>query len=378
MVKTILTLAFISLSVHISYSFYKLLQNKVDHMISGSTKKKSKTLPIIAVVVIAVAGAGYYYMQNKNAEPVTANEIAAAPANVETAAGEAQPKADAPATTPKIIAKEGEIIVKAGNPVVAKVDGKDITRVDVYRFIQTMPANMQQLPATTVYPLAMEQVINTRLVQNLANEADIIESDKFKAEMAVAKQQIARNLFLQDQVDKKITDGKIKKAYNDFIKKQPDVEERHARHILLKTEDKAKAVIKQLQAGGDFAGVAKDLSVGPTAAKGGDLGYFAKAEMVPEFSEAAFGLKKGDVLEAPVKTQFGWHVIKVEDIRQRAKPTLEQVKPAIQAELRREILEDLLKNWRKGAKIEQFDINGEALKKGANATGLVPPKAAAK
>jgi peptidyl-prolyl cis-trans isomerase C len=340
-------------------------------MTSGNTNKSNKTLPMIAVAVIAVAGAGYYFTQDKGVAPEITSEVAEATAEaaVETAAGEESP-------TP--VAKEGEMIVKAGNPVVAKVDGKDITRVDVYRFIQTMPAEMQQMPATTVYPMAMEQVVNTRLVQNMADAADITQSDAFKAEMEIAKQQISRNLFLQEEVDKKITESKVKKAYDEFIKKTPDVEERRARHILVETEDKAKAVIKQIQAGGDFAGVARELSVGPTAPKGGDLGYFAKTEMVPEFSNAAFGLEKGTVLETPVKTQFGWHVIKVEDIRQRAKPTLEQVTPSIQAELRRGILEELLKKWRKGAKIEQFDINGEPLKKGANATGLIPPKADAK
>lgn len=346
-------------------------------MTSGNTKKNNKTLPIIVVAVIAIALAGYYFTKDKGSLPYAPNETAEvatdAPANVETAAGD---KAEAPAPTPTPVAKEGEMIVEAGNPVVAKVDGKDITRVDVYRFIQTMPANMQQLPATTVYPIAMEQVINTRLVQNMADSADVTESKQFKAELEIAKQQIARNLFLQEQVDKKITDGKVKKAYSEIIKKIPDVEERRARHILLKTEDKAKAVIKQLKAGGDFVGIAKELSTGPTAVKGGDLGYFAKTEMVPEFANSVFGMEKDSILDTPVKTKFGWHVIRVEDIRARAKPTMDQLRPTIQADLRREILDDLIQKWRKSAKIEQFDINGDELKKGANATGLVPPKVA--
>jgi len=225
------------------------------------------------------------------------------------------------------------IKVEPGNPVVAKVDGKEITRVDVYRFIQTMPANIQQLPATAVYPMALEQVVNTRIVQNKAEESNVEETDEFKLELEMAKQQLERNVYLQNQVDKKITDGKLKSAYNEYIKKVPDVEERRARHILLEDESKA----------------------------------------VPEFSKSVFSMSKGDVTEAPVKTQFGYHVIKLEDVRKRPKPTMEQLTPALEAEMRRELLTEMMQDWRKSAKIEQFDINGKPLKEGANALGIVPP-----
>ena len=265
------------------------------------------------------------------------------------------------------------IKVEPGNPVVAKVDGKEITRVDVYRFIQTMPANIQQLPATAVYPMALEQVVNTRIVQNKAEESNVEETDEFKLELEMAKQQLERNVYLQNQVDKKITDGKLKSAYNEYIKKVPDVEERRARHILLEDESKAKAVIEKLNTGGEFEALAKELSVGPTAPKGGDLGYFADGEMVPEFSKSVFSMSKGDVTEAPVKTQFGYHVIKLEDVRKRPKPTMEQLTPALEAEMRRELLTEMMQDWRKSAKIEQFDINGKPLKEGANALGIVPP-----
>ena len=334
-------------------------------------KNKSGVIAMIAVVVIAAVGGFAAYMSGGDKAPeaevqANAEEAQINPAEVNTAAGDAQDK-----TTPSPIGENG-INVEPGNPVVARVDGKDITRVDVYRFIQTMPQNLQQLPATTVYPMAMDQVINTRLVQNKANDADVENSDDFKRELEIAKQQIVRNLYLQEQVNNKITDKMVKNAYNDYIKKIPDVEERRARHILVETEEKANAVIKKLDTGEGFEDLAKSLSIGPTATKGGDLGYFAKNEMVPEFAEAAFSMKKGSVSEKPVKTQFGWHVIKVIDKRERPKPSLEQMTPVLQAELRRTALEDLLKGWRKNAKIEQFDINGKPLRKGADATGLVP------
>lgn len=343
-------------------------------------------LVLVGAAIIAVAGVGYFGMSgNATPEAEDMNEVVEnATDNMEMdvektnegtfVAGNEEAVDEAVDEAEQQAASEDGMIVEAGNPVVAKVNGSEVTRDEVYRFIQSMPANMQQLPAVTVYPVAVDRVIDTRLVQDKADSANVTETEQFKKEMDIARQQIARNLFLQQEVDKKITEGKIKKAYGEFIKKVPDVEERRARHILLETEAKAKAVIDQINAGGDFAAVAAELSTGPTASKGGDLGYFAKTEMVPEFANAAFDLKKGDMTSAPVKTQFGWHVIKVEDVRERPKPTMAQLEPSIRAELRRSILEELVQDWRKDAKIVQFDINGKPLKDGANATGLVPPK----
>jgi len=346
---------------------------------TAEQKKKSNGILFVIVGLVAVVAAvlGFVFLGGDKKEmtsPVADTVAVESPvdSNAQASTSEAAPEA-----TAKVDLGEG-LEVEQGNPVVATVDGKEITRVDVYRFIQTMPANIQQLPATAVYPMALEQVVNTRLVQNRAESANITETDAFKLEMEMAKQQLARNLYLQESVDKKISDGKLDSAYKEYIKKVPDVEERRARHILLETESKAKAVIEKLNAGGKFEELAQELSTGPTASKGGDLGYFAEGEMVPEFSNKVYSMSKGDVTDAPVKTQFGYHVIKLEDVRKRPKPTMAQLKPALEAELRREILTELLQDWRKDAKIEQFDINGKPLKEGANALGIVPPKAVTK
>ena len=331
----------------------------------SDNKKKTPLIALTTVALVLAAGAVTYFTKSSSSDGSATQEVVAA--EVSTAAGN-------PSEAPKV---EG-INVEAGNPVVAKVDGKDITRSDVYRFIQTMPANVQQMPAVQIYPMAMEQVINTRIVQTQAEQAKIEDTPEFKVELDIAKQQIARNLYLQTQVDAKISEKDIKKAYNVYAKKVPDVEERRASHILVETEEKAKAVLDKLNNGGVFAELAKSLSTGPTGPKGGDLGYFAKEEMVPEFAKAAFAGTKGTTVSTPVKTQFGWHVLQVVDVRQRPKPTLEQMTPTLRADLNRTTLETLLKDWRDGAKVEQFDINGKPLKKGANAIGLVPAEADAK
>lgn len=344
-------------------------------------KKSNKGfVGILAVVVIAAGGVMAYMSQSADKSTTTlSQEVSAqAPAaegaednaEVATAAGEeAETKAETKAAE--------TIVVEPGNPVVATVDGKDITRVDVYRYIKSMPQNLQQLPAQTIYPLALEQTINTRIVQNKADAANLNDDPEVQTQIKMAKQQIVRNIYLQRAVADKISEADVKKAYNDYIAKQPDVKQRRASHILLNTEEEAKAAIKRINEGADFAEVAKELSTGPTGPKGGDLGYFAKTDMVPEFADAAFSMKVGDVSSMPVKTQFGYHVIKVTDERDQPKPTLEEMKPSIEAELRRGALEGMMAEWRKGVKIDQFDINGKPLAEGASAFGT-PATAAGK
>ncbi|NCO03028.1 MAG: rotamase [Alphaproteobacteria bacterium] len=344
--------------------------------------KNTGLMAIIAVVIIAAGGLMAYMSQKveKTDAPETQVEADApmsddgTTAEVDTAAGEEKAETANAAqedTTPQ--QQEQGVVVEPGNPVVAKVDGKDITRVDVYNFIKAMPQNMQQLPAQMVYPLALEQTINTRIVQNKADEANLQDDPEVVKQVEMAKQQIARNIFLQRQVEGKITQDKVKKAYDDFIKKQPSVEERKASHILVASEDEAKAAIKRLEEGADFAELAKELSTGPTGPNGGDLGYFGVNDMVSEFATVAFSLDKGEYTKEPVKTQFGYHVIKMVDSRTKPNPTLEELAPSIEAELRRAALEDMVAQWREKVEIEQFDINGKPIKEGANAFGQVEP-----
>ena len=340
-----------------------------------SEPKNNAPLIIGVVALLAIAGgAAFYFSKNmtKDAAPaVTAD--ASAPATADTAASEQAATAPAsgngePAVTPQEETETTEaakagfngVDVKPGNPVVAKVDGNDITRVDVFRFIKMMPANVQQLPPQAVYPLALEQVINTRLVQNKAEKNGLENDPEVQQQLSMAKQQIVRSVYVQRELDKEISDSDIKAKYDAEIGKIPATEEIKAAHILVDSEAKAKDIIAKLQAGGDFGKLEAENSADPgNKDKGGDLGWFAKTDMVPEFADAAFKLGKGETSKAPVKTQFGYHVVKVEDKRERAKPTLDEVKPQILAELRREKLETMLNGWRESAKIEKFDINGD-------------------
>lgn len=343
-----------------------------------SEPKNNAPLIIGVVALLAIAGgAAFYFSKNmtKDAAPAITAEApadATAPAASEQAAttapasGSGEPAATAEEENEAMeSAKAGfdGVDVKPGNPVVAKVDGNDITRVDVFRFIKMMPANVQQLPPQAVYPLALEQVINTRLVQNKAEDQGLENDPEVQQQLSMAKQQIIRSVYVQRELDKEISDADVKAKYDAEIGKIPATEEIKAAHILVDSEAKAKDIIAKLESGGDFGKLASENSADPgNKDKGGDLGWFAKTDMVPEFADAAFKLGKGETSKTPVKTQFGYHVVKVEDKRERAKPTLDEVKPQILAELRREKLEGMLNNWRESAKIEKFDINGDPVK----------------
>ena len=252
--------------------------------------------------------------------------------------------------------------VKPGDPTVAVVDGFEIKRTDVYQYVKTLPVNIRQLPPQAVYPLALDQVINGQIIQNKANQASLDKDPEVLEQVNRAKEQIIRSVYIQRKVEEQIQEQQIKAAYEEYVSSLEDVEERKARHILVDEESQAKEIIQELQKGADFAELAKEHSTGPTGANGGDLGWFTKDAMVPEFSEAAYGMKKGEVSTAPVKTEFGWHIVQLDDVRKKPKPTFEELESYLVVQLRQEKLEELVSNWRTTATIERFDINGEPLK----------------
>lgn len=349
-------------------------------------------LPVVVAVVaiLAIGGGAAYFAMNDNmaneaapaqsttaadTEAAAGSEQAAASGDTEQSSASAEEERAAEAATGGII---GGVQVKPGNPVVATVDGKDVTRVDVYRYIQMMPANIQQLPASAVYPLALEQVINTRLVQNKAEAAGLENDPEVQQQLDMARQQIIRSVYVQRQVDKEISDKEIRDAYDDYVAKIPDIQEIRASHILVDSREKAEQLIAELKNGADFSTLAAQNSNDPgNKDRGGDLGFFAPQDMVKEFSDAAFKMDVGTISETPVKTQFGWHVVKVTDKRARPKPSFQELKPMIQVELRRQTLEGMLEDWKETANIEKFDINGDPLKEGApQAAAETAPEAA--
>jgi peptidyl-prolyl cis-trans isomerase C len=307
-------------------------------------KKKnaeSNNLPLILAVVagfLVVAGIGFY-----------AGQSAA------TGTGLFAPKA------PKAQqAGEGEqLVIKPGDPVVAKVGKTDIKRSEVLNYIQTLPAQTRQAPFVQLFPAALEQLINSKVIADKAAGAKLDSDPRVKEQLAAIKKNIVREVYVQKAVEDKLTEDRLTQAYDAYVAAFPEVNEARARHILVEDKSKAKDLIKQLKDGADFATLAAENSIDATKDRGGDVGYFAAGEVVPEFAEAAFGAEIGKVLDQPVKTDFGYHVIEVLEKRQRPPASYEQAKPFLEAQLRQLLLTQTIQEWKQQAGIERFDVNGE-------------------
>ena len=177
-------------------------------------------------------------------------------------------------------------------------------------------------------------------------------------------------------IDDKITEDALKERYDAMAKEISESEEIQARHILVETETKAKEIIAEIKGGADFAELAKERSTGPSKDKGGDLGYFTREQMVPPFTEAAFALKKGQVTEVPVQTQFGWHVIKIEDRRAVSPPIFNEAKQALRAEMSQELGAALIGELSAKSVIKRFKPDGSPLDAPAATPGAATPGAA--
>src|SRR5262249_27141126 len=198
------------------------------------------------------------------------------------------------------------------------------------------------------------------LAAKAAEAKKIGEQKEFKSRMTFIRNKLLMETLLQDIGKAAVTDAEMKKVYEEAVKLAANEQEVRARHILVPTEDEAKAILVEVKKGTDFAELARQKSKDPgAAAEGGDLGFFTKDQMVPEFAETAFKLDKGQ-LSDPIKTQFGWHVIKVEDKRDRPVPSFEQVKDQIDAYVVRRAQAEAIAKLRQGAKIERADTKGAA------------------
>lgn len=302
--------------------------------VQTDSAKSSKLPVVLALIVVLVLGGGAYFV-------LTGNGVADSDKGNVTAQ------------------QDGDAMIKIGNPVVAKINGEDIKRTDVLAYINTLPPRVQQMPLLQVFPLALEQVVNNKVVTMKADQTDLASDAVVKQRVEEAEKQIIRTVMVERKLDELVTQKALLKEYEAILDRFEGVKEAHARHILVEEEQTAKDLISQLEKGADFAELAKEFSTGPTGKNGGDLGYFAKGDMVPEFADATFALEIGAVTSAPVQTQFGWHVIKLEDLRDRKAPEFEVVKEQLEVQLRQKKLQELLEGWREEAKIEVFDINGE-------------------
>lgn len=263
-----------------------------------------------------------------------------------------------------LMASASPLAAQDKDPLAAKVDGVEIHESD----LAAAEEEAGQLPPMS--PDAKKDYLVTLLadmilVSKEAETRKLGDTPAFKSKLEFARKKLLMESLLSATGQAAMTDAAMHKVYDDAIKQMGEEQEVHARHILIRAaagddkaskaaEDKIKAIITRLKKGEDFSKVAGEVTEDPSGkANGGDLGYFTKEQMVPEFAEVAFKLDKGQISD-PVKTQFGWHVIKVEDKRTKAPPKFEDVKPQIEQYVQRKAQADLVTKLRANAKIEKM------------------------
>lgn len=218
------------------------------------------------------------------------------------------------------------------NPVLAKVNGAEIRQSDLTLAEEELGPSLAQMDPSTKRENVLAFLIDMKIVAKAAEDKKVENNEDFKKRLAFTRNRLLMDSLLATEGKAATTDEAMKKVYEEASKQITGEAEVHARHILVESEDDAKAIAAELKKGADFAELAKKKSKDPGASDGGDLGFFTKDQMVPEFSAVAFTLEPGKISD-PVKSQFGWHIIKVVDVREAQFPPLAEVQPQIQQRL---------------------------------------------
>ena len=232
---------------------------------------------------------------------------------------------------------------------VATVSGEEIYLEEVMVLRDRLPAELLQQPMETYFDKLVDDIIDSRLAAAAGNEAGLTENPEILRQMSIAAQRVLAEAWISDELRKRVTEAELKAAYNTYIADTGSREEVKARHILVAKKQTAEDIISQLNGGADFIMLAKEKSTGPSGPNGGDLGYFGRGAMLPAFEAAAFDLDIGQHSQNPVQTQFGWHVILLEDKRTAEPPSYTALQAQLQQNLINQNLTKLLDGLRQSA-----------------------------
>ena len=239
------------------------------------------------------------------------------------------------------------------NPVVAVVNGEEIRYDEVVQSARQLPRQYQQ-QFQRIFPALLDRMVDMELLGEAALDSDVQQTEAFKERMAEVRETVAREVWLNRKIDDYITQERLQAAYEQYKQDNPPEQQVKASHILVEDKQLAEKLITQLGEGAKFAELASEHSTGPSGKQGGDLGFFGKGEMVEPFSNAAFQLDVGEVVDEPVETQFGWHVIKVTDKRTQEPDSFEEMEDQLRQQVRQQAVQSVLSDLREGAEIETF------------------------
>jgi peptidyl-prolyl cis-trans isomerase C len=249
-----------------------------------------------------------------------------------------------------------KVSAEKNNGVAAIVNGEKITVAEIQEAYDQNP-QLKQIPFEEFYNHAVDVMVNSKLALQAADKANIKQSAEYLEQLKQVEDDLARQMYLDKRVQESITDEAVQKIYNEYVAKFEPQEEVSAKHILVDTEEEANEVIAKLEAKeASFDDLARQYSKDNP-----NLGYFTAEMMVPEFSDAVFKMKKGEFSKEPVKTEFGYHVILVEDLRETKPLDLAEVEPQIKAGLAQEAIAKIVEELNKNAEVEKFDLNGKKI-----------------
>ena len=273
----------------------------------------------------------------------------------------AQSTTPAPAPAPAAPAATPPATTVQPDGVIATVDGTPIHLSELSEMTRNLPQQLQGMSPDQLYPILLDQLVDQKAMAIAAKKDGLMNNPTVQKRIEIGTEQVLQAALITKSVGPLITEDAIKAVYEKDYANQPGVEEVHARHILVPTQAQAEAIIKQLNGGADFAKLAAKVSTDPGSVNGGDLGWFKKTDMVPEFANAAFSMKDGQITPTPVHSQFGWHVIQVLGHRVDPAPTLAQVHDKIRNQLIQQGIHALLTSVRSQVAIKEFAPDGSPL-----------------
>ncbi len=254
--------------------------------------------------------------------------------------------------------------------VVAIVNGEPIRLSRLQDALQAFGKDLGQLDPQTFYITIMDRVIDQELAASAGKDAGLLETPDVKVRLKAAQDAVLADAYMQKIGEEAMSEVALRRRYEALGK--DGIKQVKASHILLKTEEFANEIIELLGFGGDFTALAKEHSVGPSGPKGGDLGFFGEGQMVPPFSKAAFALEAGEHTKTPVKTQFGFHVIKVMETKQVPPPPFYEAAPKLAEEARAEAMIAALTKLRTDATIQRFTPDGSPIELKRVPVGQIP------
>jgi peptidyl-prolyl cis-trans isomerase C len=282
--------------------------------------------------------------------PAAAPVQTAQPAPQAKQAPSPQPPAAQPAPSPA-----------PSDPIVASVEGHPIHLSDLAEAMKALPDNLRSMSYEALYPVLLNRMVDHEALVMMAKRKGLEQTKAVQREIQSSTERILEGAYLGQTAAKLVTEQAIQARYNQEYGNRAATEEVHASHILVTTEAEARKVLADLRNGADFATIARLISKDPDAAKGGDLGFFRREQVWPGFADVAFSLQPGQVAPNPVHNEFGWHVIKVQERRLVAPPSLAEVHDQLRRDILADAVEKAIADARAQLVIHRFNLDGSEI-----------------